>query len=94
MMSFCSVGPLDVYLAETQRLDETSKKILKVKRSKNNKKLTAVTVTSPLQFIHGRRVDSEKLVMPILSQINTIIKQRLKLVEGRYLMVKERESGK
>ena len=46
-----------------------------------------------LQFIHRNRVDSTKLVMPLLSQVESTIGQRLKLVQGRHYTLKQRELG-
>ena len=38
-------------------------------------------------------MDSSKLVMPLLSQIDSTVSQRLKLVEGRFYTLGQREAG-
>ena len=39
-------------------------------------------------------MDSKQLMMPLLSQIHVVIGQRLKVVEGRYYALRQRESGR
>ncbi len=45
------------------------------------------------QYLIRYRVNPDKLVLPSLAQINSILEQRTKLVVGRCLMIEEKEKG-